>query len=147
MPSTTPASDPRPVDGPEDPTTAETRAHRVEDTPREATAPTPEAEGSPRSESPATAQGTPLPVGAGRVRPHVVRSVNWVAFIGTGVVLGFVFGGLVHLFGSPAQVGGMAYGFRTSLLFFGAFGAMLGGLLGALAGVAADAALQRRSRR
>ena len=139
MPSTTPASDPRPVDRTEVPTSAEDRQGGT-DVPASATG------ASAREASPAA--GVPAAAADGRVvRPRVVRSVNWVAFIGTGVVLGFVLGGLVHLFGGPARVGGMTYGFRTSLLFLGAFGAMLGALLGGLAGVAADAVLQRRSRR
>ena len=110
------------------------------------TAPTPDPDSPTTDSSPVTAP-TPATPSAGRVRPHVVRSVNWVAFIGTGVVLGFVAGGLVHLLGPAAQVGGMTYGFRTSLLFFATFGMLLGALLGALAGVVADSILLRRARR
>jgi len=118
------------------------------------TAPTPESRPATAAVAPEGTTGTTdrsssTDVDAARraaPRRHVV-SVNWAAFIGTGVVLGFLLGGLAHLFGPAAQVGGMAYGFRTSLLFLAAFGAMLGAMLGAFAGVVADSVLRRRARR
>ncbi|WP_040634468.1 hypothetical protein [Mobilicoccus pelagius] len=123
MPSTAPTPESRPVD------------------------PTEETVGATERPASAEADASFRPAHAARMpRRHVV-SVDWVAFIGTGVVLGFVLGGLAHLFGPAAQVGGMAYGFRTSLLFLATFGAMIGAMLGALTGVIADAALQRRARR
>ncbi len=71
-------------------------------------------------------------------------SVNWAAFIGLGVVLGFVLGGLAHLLAPDASHGGVVYGARTSILFIAAFGALVGGLAGGLVGVVVDALLSRR---
>ena len=86
---------------------------------------------------------TPTPRAAGRV-PGL--EVNWVAFLATGAALGFLLGVAAHLRGPEAVVGGMAYGFRTSALFLGAFGAMIGAMVGGLVGVLADAVLRRRGR-
>lgn len=166
MPSTSSAPDARhdagattPADG-----TSPEAAGTTADTGTAETTRAPEADGTEEHEvgpAPAGAQvtpatvtdedeGRPAPVAPAPSHPaprRIVRPVNWVAFIGTGVVLGFILGGIAHALGPAAQVGGMSYGYRTSLLFIAMFGAMLGGLLGALIGVAADSALQRRSRR
>ena len=83
---------------------------------------------------------TPAPTEMTRSPRRTVRTVNWVSFIGTGVVLGVILGGLLHLLGPTVP----SYGMSTSILFFAAFGALIGGLLCGLAGVVADAVISRR---
>jgi hypothetical protein len=72
------------------------------------------------------------------------RQPNFVAFIGTGVVLGFVLGSAVGYYGSDPVGYGRSYSTSSAVLFLGALGACLLGLLGALVAVLVDRLLDRR---
>ena len=71
---------------------------------------------------------------------HVTRSrqPNFVAFIGTGVVLGFVVGSAVAYFGADPGATGRTYSATTAVLFLGIAGACLFGLLAAVLAVLLD---------
>jgi hypothetical protein len=64
------------------------------------------------------------------------RQPNFAAFIGTGVVLGFVVGSAYGYLGPTAT--GRDYSTTTSVLFLGAAGACLFGLLAAVVAVLLD---------
>lgn len=68
------------------------------------------------------------------------RSVNIVAFIATGVVLGAIGGGIIDMFGPAAPT----YNNASSLAFLAAVGALIGGLLGGVVGSALDVIAERR---
>ncbi|WP_168583172.1 hypothetical protein [Gephyromycinifex aptenodytis] len=73
-------------------------------------------------------------------RPAPRRSVNIVAFICTGVVLGVIGGGIVDLLGPAAPT----YNNASSLAFLAAVGALIGALAGGLLGSALDVMAERR---
>lgn len=68
------------------------------------------------------------------------RSVNIVAFIATGVVLGAIAGGVIDMFGPAAPT----FNNSSSLAFLAAVGALIGGLLGGVVGSVLDVLAQRR---
>jgi predicted membrane protein len=59
------------------------------------------------------------------------RYPNFVAFIGTGVIVGFVVGSALAYFGDSAE----GYSMTTAVLFLGLAGACVVGLLAALLAV------------
>jgi hypothetical protein len=67
------------------------------------------------------------------------RRPNFVAFIATGVVLGFVVGSAVAYFGDAdtAQYG-RVYSAGTAVMFLGLLGACVFGMLGAIVAVLLD---------
>jgi hypothetical protein len=71
---------------------------------------------------------------------HVPRSrqPNFAAFIGTGVVLGFVIGSAYAYYGDDLQATGRSYSTTTAVLFLGLAGACLFGLLAAVVAVLLD---------
>ena len=69
--------------------------------------------------------------------PHS-RNPNFAAFIGTGVVLGFVLGSAVGYLGDDPVGYGRSYTTTSAVLFLGALGACVFGLLGALLAVLLD---------
>lgn len=74
------------------------------------------------------------------LRPRRPLRVNWAAFIGTGAVLGFLVGVAFYVTGDAVP----NFGMKTSILFLGAFCAMIGALVGGVAGVVADTVVSRR---
>lgn len=71
------------------------------------------------------------------------RYPNFVAFIGTGAVLGFAIGSAYSYFGADPALSGRNYSASTSVLFLGAAGACLFGLLAAVVAVLVDRWLDR----
>jgi hypothetical protein len=71
---------------------------------------------------------------------HVPRSrqPNFAAFIGTGVVLGFVIGSAYACYGDDLRATGRSYSTTTAVLFLGLAGACLFGLLAAVVAVLLD---------
>ena len=66
------------------------------------------------------------------------RQPNFAAFIGTGVVLGFVIGSAYGYYGADPAATGRDYSTTTSVMFLGAAGAFLFGLLAAVVAVLLD---------
>jgi uncharacterized membrane protein YeaQ/YmgE (transglycosylase-associated protein family) len=73
------------------------------------------------------------------VNPTRRRHPNFMAFIGTGVVIGFIVGSAVAYFvpGNTTQFG-RVYSDTTSVMFMGIVGAFLFGLLAAVLAVLLD---------
>ena len=70
--------------------------------------------------------------------PPTRRSPNFVAFIATGAILGFVAGSAVAYFGDDATTYGRDYSMTSAVLFLGLAGAALFALLAAVVAVLLD---------
>lgn len=71
------------------------------------------------------------------------RYPNFVAFIGTGAIIGVIAGGLISVL-SPNQ--SVTFSENSALMFMALAFGLLGAFLGALASVIADMVLERRVR-
>lgn len=70
--------------------------------------------------------------------PPTRRYPNFVAFISTGVILGFVIGSAVAYYGDNEAAYGKDYSLTSSVLFIGLLGAFVFGLLAAIVAVLLD---------
>ena len=70
--------------------------------------------------------------------PPTRRYPNFVAFISTGVILGFVAGSLVAYLSDDTANYGHDYSVSSAVLFLGIVGACVGGLLAAIVAVLLD---------
>ena len=71
--------------------------------------------------------------------PPTRRYPNFVAFISTGAILGFIIGSAFAYYGgSNTTEFGRAYSASSSVLFLGIVGACVGGLLAAIVAVLLD---------
>ena len=77
----------------------------------------------------------------GRVKPR--RYPNFVAFIGTGAVIGAIVGALISIFSANRSV---LFSENAALMFMVLAFGLLGGVIGAVSGVLADMILERRQR-
>ena len=76
-----------------------------------------------------------------RVKPR--RYPNFVAFIGTGAVIGAIVGALISIFsGNPSVL----FSENAALMFMVLAFGLLGAVIGAIAGVLTDIVLERRYR-
>ncbi len=70
--------------------------------------------------------------------PPTHRRPNFVAFIATGAILGFVAGSAVGYYGGDQPAGGPDYGATSAVLFLGVGAAFLFGLVAAVVAVLLD---------
>ena len=70
--------------------------------------------------------------------PPTRRYPNFVAFIATGAILGFVAGSAVAYFGDDAATYGKDYSVTSAVLFLGVVGALVFALLAAIVAVLLD---------
>lgn len=70
--------------------------------------------------------------------PPTRRYPNFVAFISTGVILGFVAGSAVAYLGDDTATYGHDYSVTSAVLFLGVVGAFVVGLLAAIVAVLLD---------
>lgn len=70
--------------------------------------------------------------------PPTRRYPNFVAFIATGAILGFVAGSAVAYFGDDTATYGKDYSLTSAVLFLGVVGALVFALLAAIVAVLLD---------
>ena len=70
--------------------------------------------------------------------PPTRRYPNFVAFISTGVILGFVIGSAVAYYGDDVPSYGKNYSVTSAVLFLGLLGAVVFALLAAIVAVLLD---------
>jgi hypothetical protein len=79
-----------------------------------------------------------VPAGSVEHVPPTRRSPNFVAFISTGVILGFVIGSAIASRGDDGTTYGHDYSVTSAVLFLGLVGAFVFGLLAAVVAVLLD---------